>query len=156
VSRRPTILGVIAVGMAITAGPAAAGVQADSVHSAAGVRSRSVHAAAGGRAGKAHAARAPSRLLVYAQEWSLWPSRPTVAAGRVIVQLWNRGQDAHNLQIRRLNAHGAMVARAQGEGIAQTGQIRIATWTLGPGTYELYCSMPGHLKAGMHSRITIR
>jgi uncharacterized cupredoxin-like copper-binding protein len=143
VSRRPTILGLFAAGMAIMAGPAAAGVQAESAHAAAARV-------------PAHAARAPSRLLIYAQEWSLWPSRPTVASGRVIVQLWNRGQDAHNVKIRRLNAHRAMVGRAQGEGIAQTGQVKTATWTLGPGTYELYCSMPGHFKAGMHTRITIR
>ena len=33
---------------------------------------------------------APARLLVYAQEWSLFPSRPSVKAGKLIVQLWIR------------------------------------------------------------------
>jgi uncharacterized cupredoxin-like copper-binding protein len=98
---------------------------------------------------------APARLLVYAQEWSLWPSRPAVRAGRVIVQLWNRGQDAHDLKIRRLR-HGAMVGRAQGAGVTQSGRLSQASWRLSPGTYELYCSMPGHLKRGMHTRITVR
>jgi uncharacterized cupredoxin-like copper-binding protein len=101
------------------------------------------------------AAHAPSRLLVYAQEWSLWPSRPSVKAGAVIVQLWNRGQDAHDLRVRRLS-HGAMVGRAQADGVTQSGKLSQATWRLSPGTYELYCSMPGHLKKGMHSRITVR
>jgi hypothetical protein len=115
--------------------------------------------AAGSDAAKAPsvggAARAPARLLVYAQEWSLWPSRSSLPAGRVIVQLWNRGQDAHDLRIRRLS-HGAMVGRAQGAAVTQSGRLSQATWSLRPGTYELYCSMPGHMKRGMRTRITTR
>jgi Sulfocyanin (SoxE) domain len=102
------------------------------------------------------AAVATSRLLVYAQEWSLWLSRSTLPAGNVIVQLWNRGQDAHDVRIRRLNSRGAMVGRYQGIGVTQSGQIRQAVWPLGPGRYELYCSMPGHMKRGMHARLTVR
>ena len=105
--------------------------------------------------GAGGAGRAPARLLVYAQEWSLWPSRGSVKAGAVIVQLWNRGQDAHDLRVRRLS-HGAMVGRAQREAVTQSGKLSQATWRLSPGTYELYCSMPGHLKKGMHTRITVR
>ena len=101
------------------------------------------------------AAHAPSRLLVYAQEWSLWPSRPSVKAGTVIVQLWNRGQDSHDLRVRRLS-HGAMVGRTQADAITQSGKLSQATWRLSPGTYELYCSMPGHLKKGMHTRIAVK
>jgi plastocyanin len=93
--------------------------------------------------------------LVYAQEWSLWPSRPSVKAGTVIVQLWNRGQDSHDLRVRRLS-RGAMVGRTQADSITQSGKLSQATWRLSPGTYELYCSMPGHLKKGMHTRITVK
>lgn len=85
----------------------------------------------------------------------MWSSRARVPAGRVIVQLWNRGQDAHDLAIRRLNAHGAMVGRAQTVGVTESGQLREAAWTLGPGRYELYCAMPGHMKAGMHARLAV-
>jgi uncharacterized cupredoxin-like copper-binding protein len=100
------------------------------------------------------AAHPPARLLVYAQEWSLWPSRPSVKPGTVIVQLWNRGQDAHDLRIRRLR-RGAMVGRTQGDAITQSGKVSQASWRLSPGTYELYCSMPNHLKRGMHMRIAV-
>src|ERR1700749_3476490 len=109
----------------------------------------------GSGAGKEPSGAAPARLLVYAQEWSLWPSRPSLRSGRVIVQLWNRGQDAHDLRVRRLR-HGVMVGRAQREAVTQSGKLSQATWRLSPGTYELYCSMPGHLKKGMHTRITVR
>jgi uncharacterized cupredoxin-like copper-binding protein len=98
----------------------------------------------------------PARLLVYAQEWSLWPSRSTVKPGRVIVELWNRGQDAHDVRIRRLNRHGVMVGSTQGIAVTPSGQIRQATWHLSKGTYELYCSMPGHMKLGMQARLTVR
>ena len=112
-------------------------------------------AGAGSSAATVSSAGAPARLLVYAQEWSLWPSRPSLRAGRVIVQLWNRGQDAHDLRIRRLR-HGVMVGRTQGAGVTQSGKLSQADWSLSPGTYELYCSMPGHLARGMHTRLVVR
>jgi plastocyanin len=99
---------------------------------------------------------APAHLLVYAQEWSLWPSRTSVPAGTVIVQLWNRGQDAHDLRIRRLDAHGQMVGPVLGAvRITPSGQLSQATWHLKAGKYELYCSLPGHLKMGMHARLKV-
>ncbi len=109
-----------------------------------------------GAVGAAAARRPAARMLVYAQEWSLWPSRTSAPAGRVVVQLWNRGQDAHDLQIRRLDAHGHMVGAAQAVGVTQSGALRQATWRLGAGHYELYCSMPGHLKRGMHAKFVVR
>jgi uncharacterized cupredoxin-like copper-binding protein len=98
----------------------------------------------------------PARMLVYAQEWSLMPSRASVPAGKVTVQLWNRGEDAHDLRIRRLNSTGSMVGRAQGVALTQSGGLHQATWKLGAGRYEMYCSLPGHLMRGMHVRITVR
>jgi plastocyanin len=104
----------------------------------------------------APAAGYPARLLVYAQEWSLWPSRTSLPAGTVTVQLWNRGMDAHDLRIRRLNATGAMVGRVEGVATTQSGQLHQSTWRLGTGTYQLYCSMPGHAARGMKVTIHVR
>jgi plastocyanin len=99
--------------------------------------------------------RAPARVLVYAQEWSLWPSRVSVPAGPLLVQLANRGQDPHDLRIRALR-HGRMTGRAQGVGVTASGRIATAGWRLVPGTYELYCSLAGHLHAGMRTRLVVR
>lgn len=99
--------------------------------------------------------RAPARLLVYAQEWSLWPSRQTVPAGRVLVALSNRGQDAHDIRIQRLRG-GHTTGRAQGVGVTQSGLIRDGSWRLGPGRYELFCSLPGHRGLGMHATLVVR
>jgi len=101
------------------------------------------------------ASRAPSRMLVYAQEWSLWPSRTSLPSGAVIVQLSNRGMDAHDLRIRRL-VHGHMTGRTQGVAVTQSGGLSQATWHLSPGRYVLYCSMPGHYKKGMHTQLVVR
>jgi len=98
----------------------------------------------------------PARMLVYAQEWSLWPSRTSLPAGRVTVQLWNRGEDAHDLRIRHLNDRGKMIGRTQGVKVTQSGALSQATWRLGAGHYELYCSMPGHMKLGMHVKLRVR
>ena len=99
---------------------------------------------------------APAHLLVYAQEWSLWPSRSSVPASTVIVQLWNRGQDAHDLRIRRVGARGQMIGPVlDAIRITLAGRVSQATWHLTAGRYELYCSMPGHLKMGMHARLTV-
>jgi plastocyanin len=99
---------------------------------------------------------APVRLLVDAQEWSLWPSRASVPAGTLLVELWNRGQDAHDAWIRRLDAAGQMVGPVLGR-VARTlpGRIGRATWHLKAGRYELFCSMPGHLALGMHTSVRV-
>lgn len=100
--------------------------------------------------------RAPARMLVYAQEWSLWPSRTSLPLGKVIVQLWNRGQDAHDLRIRKLDASGRMTGLTQGVRITQSGALGQSSWRLQPGRYVLYCSLPGHIKRGMHVRLVVR
>jgi hypothetical protein len=99
---------------------------------------------------------APTHLLVYAQEWSLWPSRGSLPAGKVYVELWNRGQDMHDLRIRHLNARGRMVGPIDGAvRVTPSGGISHAIWHLKRGHYMIYCSMPGHFKRGMHARITV-
>jgi hypothetical protein len=37
-----------------------------------------------------------------------------------------------------------------------SGAISQATWHLAPGSYELFCSMPGHLAHGMHTILRVR
>jgi hypothetical protein len=99
---------------------------------------------------------ATSDLLIDAQEWSLWPSRSSVPAGTIYVELWNRGQDIHDTWIRRVNSHGMMVGPVV-DTVGQTlpGHLSRATWHLRAGRYELFCSMPGHLKMGMHARLKV-
>ena len=109
--------------------------------------------AGGAAAVKKHA---PAHLMIDAQEYSLWPSRSSVPAGTLLVELWNRGQDMHDAWIRRLNASGQPVGPVLGRvAVTMPGRISQATWHLKAGRYELYCSMPGHMALGMHANLTV-
>lgn len=110
-----------------------------------------------GGAGARASTRVPAaRMLVYAQEWSLWASRPSVPHGKVIVQVWNRGQDAHDLHVQRLDRHGRLVGAPQSVAITESGARSQGTWHLRRGRYELYCSLPGHYQRGMHAVLIVR
>jgi hypothetical protein len=93
---------------------------------------------------------APSRLLVEATEFRFTLSRTTVKAGPAIVQLAIRGEDPHDLRIRRIGA-------AQAASVPETLPGGVAQWrgTLKRGRYELYCSLPGHKRAGMRTVLTV-
>jgi hypothetical protein len=112
--------------------------------------------ATGAGARSSHQPKPPARMLVYAQEWSLYGSRATVPSGTVIVQLWDRGQDAHNLRIRRVHLSGRLYGKVQKLAVTQSGKLGEASWHLAPGHYELYCSLPGHRARGMHTTLVVR
>jgi hypothetical protein len=73
-----------------------------------------------------------------------------------MVQLWNRGQDAHDLRIAQLHSAGRLGRAMAGVPVAASGRLSSASWHLRRGVYELYCSLPGHRARGMHARIVVR
>jgi hypothetical protein len=97
-----------------------------------------------------------SHILVYAQEWSLYSSRATVPAGTVGVELWNRGEDPHDLRVRRIR-DGRLSGPVDGAvGLTQSGGLTRATWRLAPGRYQLYCALPQHRSRGMRIILLVR
>jgi plastocyanin len=94
----------------------------------------------------------PARLGVTAREWSLVLSRQTLAPGRAIVQLQNFGEDAHNLRVERVDGSGAALSVP----LAEAGEQQSASGTLAPGTYKVYCALPGHDALGMHATLEVR
>ncbi len=93
----------------------------------------------------------PPRLLVTAREWRLELSRTTIDPGNAIVQLWNQGEDAHDLWIRRL--YGTRVYKSPE---ALSGDVSEFTARLRPGRrYKLWCSLPGHEALGMKARLRV-
>ena len=99
------------------------------------------------------AGRAPARLLVTADEWSLVLSRPRLRAGAAIVQLVNRGEDAHDLRLRRVDRTNRYVGRALRVGEARPGALGEADVRLARGAWRLWCSLPGHRQLGMYARL---
>lgn len=100
----------------------------------------------------AHAppSRPPARVQVVAQEFRYSLSRTTVRAGRVIVELVNRGQDTHDLDLRRIG--GTRIVRFPS---VQPGQVVDRELKLVPGRYLLWCAMPGHRELGMHAVLRV-
>lgn len=98
----------------------------------------------------------PARLLVTATEFRLGLSRATVTAGPAIVQLANRGQDGHDLVLRRLDARGRESGPRRALPETAAGGLATRALTLPPGGYVLFCSLPGHRALGMHARLRVR
>jgi hypothetical protein len=99
---------------------------------------------------------APARMLVTADEWMLLSSRQAVKAGRVQVQLYNRGEDAHDIAARRVDRLGRRVGRTWRIPETLSGELGQATWRLKPGKYRLWCTLREHAAAGMRAGLRAR
>ena len=87
-------------------------------------------------------------LSVAASEFSLTLSRTSVPAGEVRVQLQNRGEDEHDLQVTRL-ANG----RRWRLPVTAPGDVSTRTLAMRPGRYRLVCTLEGHEALGMRARV---
>jgi hypothetical protein len=92
----------------------------------------------------------PARVQVVAQEFSYSLSRTKVRAGRVIVELVNRGQDTHDLDVRRIG--GTRIFRFPS---VQPGQIVDRQLKLVQGRYMLWCAIADHREQGMHATLRV-
>ena len=96
-------------------------------------------------------ARAPARLMVQADEYSLVLSRQSVVRGPALIQFMNRGEDPHDLKLRRTGGtHAISVSETRPGGLAQ------ANVSLRTGRYRLWCSLPGHRALGMRAKLRVR
>jgi nitrite reductase (NO-forming) len=91
----------------------------------------------------------PAYVLVSAREFRFTPSRRELPAGRVVVQLRNIGEDAHDLVI--VDRAGRTIARVPR---TQPGDVGERSVRLAPGRYRLVCTVADHAKRGMRSRIS--
>ena len=93
-------------------------------------------------------------MLVEATEFRFALSRTAVKAGPAIVQLAIRGEDPHDLRLvpsgGRASAHPAAVPETLPGAVAEwRGKLTKGRWTL-------YCSLPGHKRAGMRATLTVK
>lgn len=94
---------------------------------------------------------APARLQVTGREYSLTLSHPSIAAGAAIVEFDDAGEDPHNLHIRPAADGPDVTAWA----LEYPGDHNQQSFSLAPGTYVLYCSLPGHEALGMEATLTV-
>ena len=96
-------------------------------------------------------ARAPARLMVQADEYSLLLSRQTIVRGPARIQFINRGEDPHDLKLQRSGGtHAISISETRPGALAQ------ANVSLRTGRYRLWCSLPGHRALGMRANLRVR
>ena len=97
------------------------------------------------------ASAAPSRLLVESREFNLVLSRGSLRGGGAIVQLVNRGEDPHDLRLKRVGGRGS-------GSIAETLPGEVGEWEgrLRRGRYRLWCTLEGHRAMGMRAVLRVR
>jgi hypothetical protein len=102
----------------------------------------------------------PRSLTVDESEYTVVPSERVVGSGTVTFQVYDRGQDEHNLTIQGpATATGA--GRVRGQVWMKSGGMATIVAKLPPGKYKLYCSMfagtpQSHEMLGMNTLITVR
>jgi uncharacterized cupredoxin-like copper-binding protein len=93
-----------------------------------------------------------SFVQVVDKEWTVTPSRPSVRAGSVSIELVNFGMDTHDLVIKSTKAGAKPVRFKQ---LSPRGRTE-RTLRLTAGRYALWCSLPGHKAKGMHSTLLVK
>jgi plastocyanin len=78
-------------------------------------------------------------------------SRPTVPAGKVIIEFVNHGQDEHNLNAVE-ETEGSVAGSLPNT--PSNGHLSL-TVDLRPGDYTLFCSLPGHEAKGMKATLVV-
>ena len=89
----------------------------------------------------------PERLLVTAREFSLSLSRTKLEPGDAIVELYDFGEDPHDLRIQR--AGGPTVFAIPEILPGETGRVELRLRKRS--RYRLWCSLPEHVERGMYA-----
>jgi plastocyanin len=83
-------------------------------------------------------------------------SRPTVRAGRLTVQLANKGEDPHTMDMQRVGPNGELEGPVLTELATEPGEApHTATVEVQPGTYRMWCTIGHHAEHGMKAEITV-
>jgi plastocyanin len=145
-------------GSTLGTGPVSSGATGVST-SAGGSSSGSAPAGASGTATtpaeeSPHQAAGPAHVQVTAEDAEAFRfilSRPSVPAGEVIIEFVNHGQDEHNLHAAEAPGGGEVGSLPN----AQPNSHPTLKVDLRPGSYTLFCSLPGHEAKGMKATLTV-
>ncbi len=99
--------------------------------------------------GAGSASAVPSSISVWEREWHVTLSTPSRPHGTITFYVTNYGQDPHDVAVRRGNVQYAKTAR-----IPPGGHLTL-TLRLKPGTYLVFCAIPGHRAAGMATTLRV-
>ena len=94
--------------------------------------------------------------MVSGDEYSLVLSRQSIARGPALVQFVNRGEDSHDLRMRRIVSHGVAARRTFAVPETRSGGLVELEARLPAGRYKLWCSLPGHEQLGMRAKLRVK
>lgn len=92
-----------------------------------------------------------NRLAVKAAEFYFVLSRPSVEPGVVTIELNNRGEDPHNLNLLLEGGGGEALVLPETDSEARS----LASFDLPAGKYKLWCSLPEHEEQGMTATLQV-
>jgi uncharacterized cupredoxin-like copper-binding protein len=90
-----------------------------------------------------------STVSVSEKEFAITPADVTASPGKITFQIKNTGSVAHDITV---DVNGT----PQSSPLVQPGKSE--TWSVTidkPGTYDMYCSVPGHKEAGMNGSLKV-
>jgi uncharacterized cupredoxin-like copper-binding protein len=90
----------------------------------------------------------PQTISATETEFKIVLSTTTVKAGPVTIEVKNAGKIQHDLIV---NGQGITSGTPRLNG----GQSKSLNVTLKPGTYDVFCSVPGHKQLGMDAKLTV-
>ncbi len=96
-----------------------------------------------------NAGNAARTIAVTETEWKVELATARLTPGSYVFRLKNDGKIAHNLTISGPQVNNSATPTI---GPGKTAELRAA---LGKGTYDLYCSVPGHKGLGMDLKVTV-
>jgi hypothetical protein len=109
-------------------------------------------AAAGSAETGAEAKGSPTRMLVSASEFGDVHSRAKLPPGPALIELYNGGEDPHNLRIKRQGRKRVWrVPRLEPGGVGEV-ELRLRRGR----RYVLWCSLPAHRERGMEAKLRAR
>lgn len=92
-----------------------------------------------------------NRLAIKAAEFYFVLSRPSVEPGEVTIELNNRGEDPHNLNLQLEGGDGEALLLPE----TDSEERSVASFDLPAGKYKLWCSLPEHEEQGMTATLQV-
>jgi uncharacterized cupredoxin-like copper-binding protein len=91
----------------------------------------------------------PGAVEVQLADFMLTPGDVSVKGSDTVFYVKNNGPTPHNLFVRDSGGKVLMHTRTLGP-----GESAVLTGTLAPGSYIMYCALPGHESLGMKGSVT--
>ena len=82
-------------------------------------------------------------------------SRQTVRSGQLKVQLQNKGEDPHDMDIQRVGPAGEPLGEVVELPVTEPGKNADATVTVEAGEYRMWCSLFNHANEGMRATVKV-